>query len=141
MSRIAGRFTRAGPRRRARQLVLGLLSDLPRKNCWTIAEWAGGRTLDGMQHLLGRPKWDADQVRDWQKLSAGAGAKGQRFYDRAVIDLTDPRAGAGSCWASEDEHETEESRYREDVVGRPLRTDTTRGGRPGDSTPDTVPSR
>ena len=47
----------------ARKLVRGLLSDLPRKNCWTIAEWAGGRTLDGMQHLLGRPKWDADQVR------------------------------------------------------------------------------
>src|SRR5690606_18557522 len=24
-----------------RDLVLGLLSDLPRKNCWSIAEWAG----------------------------------------------------------------------------------------------------
>jgi hypothetical protein len=55
MSRIAGRFTRGESRRRARQLVLGLLSDLPRKNCWTIAEWAGDRTPDGMQHLLGRP--------------------------------------------------------------------------------------
>jgi hypothetical protein len=38
-------------------LVLGLLSDLPRKNCWTIAEWAGEATPDGMQHLLGRAKW------------------------------------------------------------------------------------
>ena len=64
MSRIAGRFTRAEPRRRARQLVLGLLPDLPRKNCWTIAEWAGKRTPDGMQHLLGRAKRDADRVRD-----------------------------------------------------------------------------
>src|SRR5271169_6879103 len=64
MSRIAGRFTRVESRRRARKLVLGLLSDLPRKNCWTIAEWAGHRTPDGMQHLLGRAKWDADQVRD-----------------------------------------------------------------------------
>jgi len=64
MSRIAGRFTRVESRRRARKLVLGLLSDLPRKNCWTIAEWAGDRTPDGMQHLLGRAKWDADQVRD-----------------------------------------------------------------------------
>lgn len=49
MSRIAGRFTRVESRRRARKLVLGLLSDLPRKNCWTIAEWAGDRTPDGMQ--------------------------------------------------------------------------------------------
>jgi hypothetical protein len=60
MSRIAGRFTRVESRRRARKLVLGLLSDLPRKNCWTSAEWAGDRTPDGMQHLLGRAKWDAD---------------------------------------------------------------------------------
>lgn len=64
IGRIAGRFVRVEPRRRVRQLVLGLLSDLPRKNCWTIAEWAGEATPDGMQHLLGRAKWDADQVRD-----------------------------------------------------------------------------
>ncbi len=64
MGRVAGRFARVEPRRRMRKLVLGLLSDLPRKNCWTIAEWAGDTTPDGMQHLLGRAKWDADQVRD-----------------------------------------------------------------------------
>jgi hypothetical protein len=29
-------------------LVLGLLADLPRKNCWTIAEHAGQATPDGM---------------------------------------------------------------------------------------------
>ncbi|MEV8562521.1 IS701 family transposase [Streptomyces sp. NPDC051917] len=64
MAQIAGRFARVEPRRRVGRLVLGLLSDLPRKNCWTIAEWAGESTPDGMQHLLGRAKWDADQVRD-----------------------------------------------------------------------------
>ncbi|MGY4920771.1 IS701 family transposase [Streptomyces sp. 900116325] len=64
LGRIAGRFTRVEPRRRVRQLILGLLSDLPRKNCWTIAEWAGESTPIGMQHLLGRAKWDADRVRD-----------------------------------------------------------------------------
>lgn len=64
MSRIAGRFARVEPRRRVRDLVLGLLSDLPRKNCWSIAEWAGEATPDGMQHLLGRARWDADAVRD-----------------------------------------------------------------------------
>ncbi|CAG6391923.1 hypothetical protein SCOCK_140121 [Actinacidiphila cocklensis] len=31
--------------------------------------------------------------RAWQKLSAGVGAKGQRFYDWAVIDLAEPRPG------------------------------------------------
>lgn len=64
MARIAGRFARVEPRRRVRDLVLGLLSELPRKNCRTIAEWAGQASPDGMQHLLGRPKWDADTVRD-----------------------------------------------------------------------------
>jgi SRSO17 transposase len=44
--------------------VLGLLADLPRKNCWAIAEHAGDATPDGMQHLLSRAVWDADQVRD-----------------------------------------------------------------------------
>ncbi|MGW3242778.1 IS701 family transposase [Streptomyces sp. NPDC001070] len=62
--RIAGRFTRVERRRRATALVLGLLSDLPKKNCWTLAEHAGDATPDGMQHLLHRAKWDADAVRD-----------------------------------------------------------------------------
>jgi hypothetical protein len=56
MSRIAGRFARVEPRRRVRDLVLGLLSDLPRKNCWSIAEWAGEATPDGMRHLLGQAR-------------------------------------------------------------------------------------
>ncbi|WP_456113455.1 transposase [Streptomyces dysideae] len=64
MGRIAGRFTRVEPRRRAREFVLGLLSDLPRKNCWTLAEHAGDATPYGLQHLLSRAKWDADAVRD-----------------------------------------------------------------------------
>ncbi|MGW3852402.1 IS701 family transposase [Streptomyces fagopyri] len=64
MDRIAGRFTRVEPRRRTRKFVLGLLSDLPRKNCWTLAEHAGDATPYGLQHLLSRAKWDADAVRD-----------------------------------------------------------------------------
>jgi len=64
MTRAGARFSRAEPRRRARAFVLGLLAELPRKNCWTIAEHAGDRTPDGMQHLLSRARWDADGVRD-----------------------------------------------------------------------------
>ena len=64
MERIAGRFTRIEPRRRARSLVLGLLADLPHKNCRTLAEHAGDATPDGMQHLPARAVWDADAVRD-----------------------------------------------------------------------------
>jgi len=64
LGRVAGRFSRVEPRRRARAFVQGLLSDLPRKNCWTLAEHAGHASPDGMQHLLARAVWDHDGVRD-----------------------------------------------------------------------------
>jgi SRSO17 transposase len=64
LGRVAGRFARVEPRRRARAFVLGLLADLPRKNCWTIAEHAGDTSPDGMQHLLAGAVWDHDAVRD-----------------------------------------------------------------------------
>ena len=54
MGRIAGRFARVEPRRRAGAFVLGLLAELPRKNCSTIAGHVGDATPDGMQHLLER---------------------------------------------------------------------------------------
>src|ERR671910_976691 len=64
LGRIARRFGRVEPRRHARAFVLGLLADLPRKNCWTIAEHAGQATPDGMQHLLAGAVWDEHAVRD-----------------------------------------------------------------------------
>ncbi|MEU8142739.1 IS701 family transposase [Nonomuraea sp. NPDC048901] len=64
MSLVADRFARVEPRRRVAAFVAGLLAELPRKNCWTLAEHAGDLTPDGMKPLLSRAKWDADQVRD-----------------------------------------------------------------------------
>jgi SRSO17 transposase len=64
LGRVAGRFPRVEPRRHAGALVLGLLADLPRKNCWTIAEHAGQATPDGLQHLLAGAAWDEHAVRD-----------------------------------------------------------------------------
>ncbi len=64
LDRVASRFGRVEPRRRVRGFLLGLLADLPRKNCWTIAEHAGETSPDGMQHLLSRACWDTDGVRN-----------------------------------------------------------------------------
>jgi SRSO17 transposase len=61
---IAGRFARVETRRRVCGFLLGLLADLPRKNCWSIAEHAGDGDPHGMQYLLGRASWDTDGVRD-----------------------------------------------------------------------------
>jgi SRSO17 transposase len=63
MLRVGARFCRVEPRRRARAFVLGLLTALPRANCWSIAEHAGDASPAGMQHLLSRACWDADGVR------------------------------------------------------------------------------
>ena len=64
MGRVAARFARVEPRRRAAAFVAGLLARLPRTNCWTIAEHAGDASPHGMQHLLARAVWDAEAVRD-----------------------------------------------------------------------------
>jgi SRSO17 transposase len=61
---MAGRFAWVETRRRARGFLLGLLADLPRKTCWSIAEHAGDTDPHGMQHLLNRAVWDTDGVRD-----------------------------------------------------------------------------
>jgi SRSO17 transposase len=61
---LAPAFGRREPRLRSRWYVLGLASGLERKNGWTIAEYAGDSTPDGMQRLLNAARWDEDAVRD-----------------------------------------------------------------------------
>ena len=62
--RIAPRFRRVEPRRRAVAYLRGLLAPVERKNGWQLAEAAGDSTPDGMQDFLARMLWDADLVRD-----------------------------------------------------------------------------
>src|SRR5947199_576078 len=64
VARLAPRFGRVEPRRRASAYLRGLLAPLGRKNGWQLAEAAGDRTPDGMQDFLSRMRWDADAVRD-----------------------------------------------------------------------------
>ena len=64
MGAFSSRFPRIEPRRRAASYVRGLLSELERKNGWTIAEGAGDKTPDGMQRLLNASQWDQDGARD-----------------------------------------------------------------------------
>jgi len=63
-ARIAPRFGRAEPRRRALAYLRGLTSPVERKNGWQLAEQIGERTPDGVQRLLATARWDADAVRD-----------------------------------------------------------------------------
>ncbi len=63
-ARIAPRFARPEPRRRALAYLQGIVSSIERKNGWHLAEHAGESRPDGMQRLLNSAVWDADLVRD-----------------------------------------------------------------------------
>jgi SRSO17 transposase len=63
-SRIGKRFERAEPRQRALAYLRGLMSEVPHKNGWQLAENAGEATPDGMQRLLSTAVWDVNGVRD-----------------------------------------------------------------------------
>src|SRR5436309_10705807 len=75
-ARLAPRFARSEPRRRALRYLQAVISDIPRKNGWQIAEHAKELRPYGMQRLLSQAVWDHDGVRDdlraclWQALSA-----------------------------------------------------------------------
>jgi SRSO17 transposase len=58
IGRIGSYFSRVEPVRQVGKYIRGLMSDLPRKNCWTLAEYAGDATPDRMQRLLERASWN-----------------------------------------------------------------------------------
>ncbi|MBT3152324.1 IS701 family transposase [Streptomyces sp. CHD11] len=61
---IGHRFGRVELRRRMGDYVRGLLAPVARRNSWQLAEQAGHRTPDGLQHLLAGSKWEPDEIRD-----------------------------------------------------------------------------
>jgi SRSO17 transposase len=63
-AQVAGVFGNAAVRRHGRAYLLGLLSQAERKNGWTLAEFAGDVSPDGMQRLLSFSPWDEDACRD-----------------------------------------------------------------------------
>lgn len=67
--------------------MCGLLSELERKNGWTLAEGAGDKTPDGMQRLLNASPWDEDGVRD-DLREIIANAIGDKEKGILVVDET-----------------------------------------------------
>ena len=63
-ARIAPRFARPEPRRRALAYLQGVMSEVPRKNGWQLAEHAREATPYGTQRLLSAAKWDDGLVRE-----------------------------------------------------------------------------
>jgi SRSO17 transposase len=61
---VAGAFGNVAVRRHGRAYLLGLLSHTERKNSWSLAEFAGDVSPDGLQRLLNFSPWDEDACRD-----------------------------------------------------------------------------
>ena len=68
LAAVKARVGRVLPRRQLRETASafldGLLSGIERKTGWLMAEQAGAERPYRMQALLGRSRWDADQLRD-----------------------------------------------------------------------------
>jgi SRSO17 transposase len=62
--RISGVFGRSELRETASAFLDGLLSGVERKTGWLLSEQAGLERPYRMQSLLGRSRWDADDLRD-----------------------------------------------------------------------------
>jgi len=73
-ARIAPRFARPEPRRRALAFLKGIVSSVKRKNGWQLAEHAGEARPDGMQRLLNSAvcypeRVVLSQVSHWETIS------------------------------------------------------------------------
>ena len=77
--RIMPHFARSDARRRVWAYLRGLLSPVERKNGWQIAAVVGEATPYGIQHVLGRAQWDAEEVR-------------KALHTYVVASLGDPHA-------------------------------------------------
>jgi SRSO17 transposase len=64
MQRVGQHFGRVEARVRMSEYVQGLLSPIERKNGWQLSEQCGDEAPYGIQHLLNRAKWSADDLRD-----------------------------------------------------------------------------
>jgi SRSO17 transposase len=78
----------------AGKYVSALVSELPRRNGWTVAELAGDMRPDRMQRLLSRASWDTAAAMSvvrrfaWTGLEAAAARRGRR-RGRLVIAAID----------------------------------------------------
>ena len=91
VERMAPRFGRAEPRRRAAAYLRGRLAPIERKTGWQLADAVGDCTPDGVQDVLARVRGDADLVRVDLRASAVAhlgDAEGGRVGDATGVVKT-----------------------------------------------------
>jgi SRSO17 transposase len=93
MGALRSCFARTGTWQQAGKYVSALVSGLPRRNGWTIAEYAGDRTPDRTQRLLNRASWDTlaamSEVRQFAVAGLAEAARRGRRRGGLVIGAID----------------------------------------------------
>ncbi|MBO3753235.1 IS701 family transposase [Streptosporangiaceae bacterium NEAU-GS5] len=84
LERLKSCFARTGTWQQAGKYVSALVSELPKRNGWTIAEHAGDRSPDRTQRLLNRAAWDES-----------AAMSGIRQFAATGLDTAARRRGDG----------------------------------------------
>ena len=104
LERLRSCFVRTQTWQHAGRYVSALVSEIPKRNGWTIAQQAGDRTPDRTQRLLNRAVWDGaaamSQVRRFvvTGLDAVAGRRTRRGLRIAALDETgQQKAGTATC--------------------------------------------
>jgi SRSO17 transposase len=95
--RLAACFARASPFAQARKYLVGLISDLPRKNGWTLAEHAGDATPDRMQRLLNHAVWDQDAAQGVVRGFVAEQLRDQRLVVAALDESGQEKTGTATA--------------------------------------------
>jgi SRSO17 transposase len=106
LERLRPCFKRVEPFVQARKYVRAVMSDLPARNGWSVAEWAGDLLPDKTQRLLSRAAWDAfaamSEVRKFAVEGLDAAARrGGRRKGRMTVGALDEtgQEKKGECTA------------------------------------------
>lgn len=91
--RLRSCFAGAEPFSQAGKYVAALMSDLPRKNGWTLAEHAGDLTPDRMQRLLNHAVWDQTAVIGVVRGYVAEQLSGQRLMVAALDESGQEKNG------------------------------------------------
>lgn len=104
LGRLRSCFARVQTWQHAGQYLSALVSQMPKRNGWTIAEHAGDRTPDRTQRLLNRAVWDTrgamSQVRRFAVAGLGQAASRKRrggLVVGALDETGQPKAGGATC--------------------------------------------
>jgi hypothetical protein len=104
LGRLRSCFARTQTWQHAGRYLSALVSGMPKRNGWTIAEHVGDRTPDRTQRLLNRAVWDSlgamSQVRRF--VVAGLGQAAARRRRRGLVigaldETGQAKAGTATC--------------------------------------------